>query len=106
MEVIVTSSNFETEVLNSKTPVLVDFWAPWCGPCKMVTPHIKSLAKEFEGKLKVCKINVDDAPDIATTYTVMSIPALMIFKEGKIIEKRVGVMNKKDLEKFIYPHVT
>lgn len=105
MEVTVTSSNFEKEVLNSKVPVLVDFWAAWCGPCKMISPHIKSIAKEWEGKLKVCKINVDDAQDIATTYTVMSIPSLMIFKEGKVLEKRVGVMSKKDLDKFIYPLV-
>lgn len=105
MEIAVTSVNFKKEVLNSKRPVLVDFWAPWCAPCKMIVPHIKAIAKQYEGKLKVCKLNIDEASDIATTYTVMSIPTVMLFKDGKIMEKRVGVINKKDLEKFIDPYL-
>lgn len=105
MEIAVTSINFKKEVLNSDLPVLVDFWAPWCGPCKMIVPHIKAIAKQYEGKLKVCKLNIDEASEIATTYTVMSIPTVMLFKSGKIMEKRVGVINKKNLEKFIDPYI-
>ena len=99
MEVEITTNNFEKEVINSTTPVLVDFWAPWCGPCKMIAPHLEELAKEHLGKLKVCKLNVDEAPALATKYSIMSIPALLLFKGGKIMEKRVGVMNKKELGK-------
>lgn len=105
MEIAVTSINFKKEVLNSKLPVLVDFWAPWCGPCKMIAPQIKAIAKQYEGKLKVCKLNIDEASEIATVYTVMSIPTVMLFENGKIMEKRVGVINKKDLEKFIDPYI-
>ncbi|MBU0693720.1 MAG: thioredoxin [Candidatus Omnitrophica bacterium] len=105
MEKKLTGENFETEVIDSQTPVLVDFWAPWCGPCKMISPYIEELAKEYEGRLKVCKLSVDDAPEIATKYTIMSIPALMIFKEGKVMEKRAGAIGKSELEKFIRPYV-
>ncbi|MBU1112292.1 MAG: thioredoxin [Candidatus Omnitrophica bacterium] len=100
MEINLTAKNFQSEVIEAKTPVLVDFWAPWCGPCKLVAPYLEQLAKEYEGKLKVCKLNVDEAPDLATKYTIMSIPALLIFKDGKIMEKRVGAMGKNELEKF------
>lgn len=105
MEIAVTNINFKKEVLSSKLPVLVDFWAPWCGPCKMIAPQIKAIAKQYEGKLKVCKLNIDEASEIATAYTVMSIPTVMLFENGKIMEKRVGVINKKDLEKFIDPYI-
>ena len=106
MEVEVTSDNFETEVIKSSIPVLVDFWAPWCGPCKTIAPHIEQIAKDFEGKIKICKLNVDEAPDVATHYTVMSIPMLLIFREGKVMDKKVGVINRSELERFIYPHLT
>jgi len=100
MEVKITTRNFKKEVIDSDKPVLVDFWAPWCGPCKMIAPYLEELAKEYAGKIKVCKLNVDEAPDLATKYSIMSIPALLLFKDGKIMEKRVGAMNKKELEKF------
>tara|TARA_B100000315_G_C14547971_1_gene574229 strand:+ start:421 stop:738 length:318 start_codon:yes stop_codon:yes gene_type:complete len=105
MEVNLTSDNFQTEVIDSTIPALVDFWAPWCGPCQMIAPHIKELAKDCTGKLKVCKLNVDEAPDVATKYAVMSIPALMLFKEGKIMETKVGSMGKEDLKKLIQPYI-
>jgi thioredoxin 1 len=104
MEVQLTSDNFTQEVLQAQVPVLVDFWAPWCGPCMMIAPHIEELAKNYAGKVKVAKLNVDEAPDIATQYTVMSIPTLMMFKGGKVMAKQVGAMGKHDLEKFIASH--
>lgn len=105
MEVKLTSANFEKEVIQAKVAVLVDFWAPWCGPCKMIAPYVEELAKEFEGKLRVAKLNVDEVPDIATRYTVMSIPTLLVFKEGKVMDKKVGAMTKRDLAKFIQPYI-
>jgi len=105
MEINVDTANFKKEVIDSEIPALVDFWAPWCGPCQMITPHLEELAKDYNGKLKVCKLNVDEAPEIATQYTVMSIPALMLFKEGKVMKKQVGAINKKELEKFIRPYL-
>lgn len=105
MEVVVDSDNFKKEVLESKTAVLVDFWAPWCGPCKAIAPAVEAIAKKYAGKIKVCKLNLDDASDIATQYTVMSIPTLLIFKDGKIMEKKVGTMSLPDLEKFIAAYI-
>jgi thioredoxin 1 len=105
MEVKLTDDNFEKEVITAKIPVLVDFWAPWCGPCQAVSASIQEIAKEYAGKLKVCKLNVDEAPGIATQYTVMSIPTLLIFKDKKIMAKKVGTMSKRDLLKFIQPYI-
>ena len=105
MPVNVSSEKFADEVINSKIPVLVDFWAPWCGPCQMIAPHIERLAKAYNKKIKVCKVNVDEAPEVATQYSVMSIPALLIFKNGNIMEKRVGALGANDLEKFIRPYL-
>jgi thioredoxin 1 len=105
MEVELTAQNFEEEVIKSQLPVLVDFWAAWCGPCQRVAPYIEQLAKEHEGKLKVCKLNVDDVSDIASKYMVMSIPTFMIFKNGEVMEKKVGVMSKNELEKFIHSYI-
>ncbi|MDD5195355.1 MAG: thioredoxin [Candidatus Omnitrophica bacterium] len=105
METQITSKNFEAEVMESKIPVLVDFWAPWCGPCQMIAPHVAEVAKQHKGKLKVCKLNVDEAQEIATKYTVMSIPTLMIFKDGKIMDKRVGSMTKRDIDKFLQAYL-
>lgn len=101
MGVKLTTNNFDTEVLNSDIPVLVDFWAPWCGPCKIISPYIEELAKEYKGKIKVGKINIDEASELATKYMVMSIPTIMIFQKGKVMEKRVGAMSKNDLLKLV-----
>jgi len=105
MEISVTTANFKNEVIDSGIPTLVDFWAPWCGPCMAIAPQLKELAKDYDGKVKVCKLNVDEAPEIATEYTVMSIPAIMLFKSGNVMDKRVGVMSKQELEKFIQPYL-
>ena len=92
-----TDGNFKKEVLESGLPVLVDFWAPWCGPCKMIGPLIEESAKEFAGKLKVGKVNVDESPAVATQYGIMSIPTLMFFKGGKVMDQSVGALSKPDL---------
>jgi len=98
--IVLTNENYE-DVLNSETPVVVDFWATWCGPCKMVSPVIEDLASEFEGKTSICKLNVDEMPDIAAQYKIMSIPTVMIFKNGEIIDKAVGVRTKEEYQNMI-----
>ena len=97
MEVILTKENFNEEVLNSDIPVLVDFWASWCGPCMMLSPVIAELAEELEGKVKVGKVNVDDENELAMQYKVASIPTLLLFKNGKLEKTSVGFMPKKDI---------
>jgi len=105
METKVTTANFEKEVMSATIPVLVDFWADWCGPCQMIAPFVEEIAKEYAGKIKVCKLDVDQAQEIATEYTVMSIPTLLIFKDGKIMAKKVGTLTKRDIVKFIQPYL-
>jgi len=96
----ITSENYES-VLKSENPVVVDFWATWCGPCRMVGPVIESLAEEYEGKTSVCKLNVDENPDLATEYKIMSIPTVMIMKNGEIVDKAVGVRTREEYQSMI-----
>ena len=105
MENKVNDANFKQEVLESELPSLVDFWAGWCAPCLMVAPVVEEIAKEYKGKLKVCKLNVDEAPNTAASYGIMSIPTLAIFKNGKVVDKIIGVRSKSELEEAIKKHI-
>ena len=96
-EVILTKENFETEVLKSDIPVLVDFWATWCGPCMMLSPVIAELAEELKGKVKVGKVNVDEQNELAMQYRVASIPTLLLFKNGELVKTSVGFMPKTEI---------
>jgi thioredoxin 1 len=96
-EINVSDKDFDLEVLQSKIPVFVDFWAPWCAPCKMVGPAIEEIAQEYDGKLKVCKLNVDDSPDSTLKYEVRSIPTFIIFKEGKEVKRSSGATSKEGI---------
>jgi thioredoxin 1 len=101
MPITITSDNFQTEVVKSKMPVLIDFWAPWCGPCRMVSPIVDELEGEFEGNIKVVKINVDDEPEIASKFNVMSIPTLAVIKDGEVSATAVGARPKEDLKQLL-----
>ena len=97
-ELKITDKNFKEEVLSSEQPVLIDFWATWCGPCQMMGPVIEQLAIEYEGKVKVGKVNVDEEPGLAQTFGVMSIPTFVLVKDGKVVEQKIGAMPKSELE--------
>ena len=102
MEVKITTKNFDEEVLKSEKPVLVDFWAIWCGPCKMIAPIIEDVAEEYSDKIKVGKINVDEEMELAMKYGITSIPTLLLFKGGEVVKKTLGYMSKEEVEKFIF----
>lgn len=97
----ITSENFRKEVLNSEVPVLVDFWASWCNPCKMMSPIVEEIAGEMEGKIKVFKLNVDKERNLAIKYNIMSIPAFLLFKDGKVEKQTIGMQSKEDLINFL-----
>lgn len=104
MEKIFTDDNFEAEVLKADRPVLVDFWAPWCGPCRLMAPVIDELAKDLDGKVTVGKMNVDENNQFAQKYGIMSIPTFLVFKGGNVVEQLVGVMDKEEMQVRIEKH--
>ena len=97
----VTDSNFDQEVLQATVPVLVDFWAPWCGPCRMAGPIVAGVAGDYEGKAKVVKVNVDESPEVSSKYGIRSIPSLFLFKGGQVVDQAVGVQSAVQLAKMI-----
>lgn len=101
MEIELYKETFEQEVLQSDIPVLVDFWATWCGPCKMIAPIVKEIADEYDGKILVGKVNVDEEPDFTMQYNVSSIPTLMVFKNGQLVNKAVGYREKDEILKML-----
>jgi thioredoxin 1 len=101
----VTDQDFDQEVLRSPVPVLVDFWAAWCGPCRIVAPTVDQLASEYAGKLKVVKVDVDQSIEVSARYGVMSIPTLMVFKNGQMVEKMIGALPKPALLAKLTPHL-
>ncbi len=98
MELQLTDSSFEKEVLKSPLPVLVDFWAPWCGPCRMLGPIVEEIAKEYQGKVVVGKMNTDENPVVASKFNISAIPSMLFFKGGRVVEQMVGVHSKKDIK--------
>ena len=102
----ITDANFQQEVIKSNTPVLIDFWAAWCGPCKMIGPIVEEIAKEYEGKLKVGKVDVDSNPEISMQFGIRSIPTLMVFKGGKVVEQIIGAVPKRNLMEKVLPNVS
>lgn len=100
-ELTLTKENFKEEVLESPVPVLVDFWASWCGPCRMIAPTVEEIAKEYEGKIKVGKVNVDEQGDLASEYDIMYIPTLIVFKNGKVTNTSNGLKRKDEILKML-----
>lgn len=98
-EIQLTDDTFDKDVLQNEKPVLVDFWAPWCGPCRMLSPVIEELAKEYTGKISVAKMNTDEHPNAASRYKISAIPTLLFFKQGKVVEQLVGVHSKAEIKK-------
>ncbi|TVQ22967.1 MAG: thioredoxin [Spirochaetaceae bacterium] len=104
-EVTITTANFDAEVTNSDVPVLLDFWAEWCMPCKMIAPVLAQLSDEYDGKLKIGKLDVDSESEIAMKYTVQSIPTLLLFKNGEVVGQHVGAAPKPTIEALFKPHL-
>jgi thioredoxin 1 len=100
-----TDAGFDQEVINSDKPVLVDFWAPWCGPCRAMAPTVDAIADEFAGRVKVGKLNTDDNQQTAMRFGIRSIPTLLLFKGGKVVEQRVGALPKPEVVKMLTPHI-
>ena len=100
-EIIVTSSNFETEVVKSAVPVVADFWAEWCGPCKMIAPILKDLAKDYKDKIKIAKIDVDAEGELAQQFNIVSIPTILVFSKGQVVKQQIGAVPRQALEKMI-----
>ncbi len=105
VEIKVDDSNFESEVLESPLPVLVDFFATWCGPCRMIAPVVEEIAREHLGRLKVCKLDIESGPASASRYGVLSVPTLILFKGGKELDRIVGAVPRSAIEKVVLPHV-
>jgi thioredoxin 1 len=101
MAIEITDSSFKNEVIDSEIPVLVDFWAPWCGPCKTIAPVLDELAKEYEGKVKIVKLNVDENQGTASEFGVRSIPTLILFKGGKAVDQTMGAQSKENLKQMV-----
>ena len=101
---VFTNENWESEVLKAQGPVLVDFWAEWCAPCRMIAPAIEALATEFAGRAKVGKLNVDENEDVATRYAIRSIPTLLVFKGGQVVEQRIGAAPRDELARLLGAH--
>jgi thioredoxin 1 len=101
----VTDTNFDTEVVNSEVPVLVDFWAEWCGPCKMMAPTVEQIATDYAGRLKVAKIDVDENGGTAMRFNIRGIPTLLLFKGGKVVDSRVGAVGKSEVVRMLERHV-
>lgn len=104
-EVTVTTDNFKEEVLESTVPVLADFWAQWCVPCRMVGPILAQMADEYDGKLKVAKINVDEAGELATEYNIVSIPSILLFDKGKVVKQQIGAVPRQTLEQMVAEYI-
>ena len=101
-EINLTNDMFEQEVLQSDVPVLVDFWATWCGPCRMLAPVVEALADEYDGKIKVCKVNVDEEEDLAIRFGISSIPTLLVFKNGQLADTSTGFVTKEQIEAMLF----